>query len=348
MDPTVTRARITAVHPLWAVSGGRVTIEGAFDVDQPRLPEVRVGDVPARIVRASPRALSVLVPAQVEGGRATIRVEGVPGETAYLEVGAPFTTGLHQVDSPVFDRDGNLYVTQSGTRGQQAPVSIFRVRRDGAREAFVSGITNPTSLAFDAHGRLYVSSRFEGAVYRIKADGTIETVATDLGVACGLAFDDDGACYVGDRSGTVFRIDPVGTTTSFASLPPSVAAFHLAMGPDRHLYVTGPTLGPSDSVYRVDPGGRVEVVSSGFGRPQGLAFDARGSLHVVDALAGSSGLYRIREDGDRELALAAPSLIGLAFDPAGGLVVASADTAYRLDLKTRAASGSPSRSLRSS
>ena len=50
---------------------------------------------------------------------------GVPGETALLEVGTPLATGLHQVDNPVFDREGNLYVTYSGTRGQDVPCRFF-------------------------------------------------------------------------------------------------------------------------------------------------------------------------------------------------------------------------------
>ena len=79
----------------------------------------------------------------------------------------PLATGLHQVDNPVFDHDGNLYVTYSGTRGQEVPVSIFRVRPNGTRETFASGVVNPTSMAVDPDGRLYVSSRFEGTVYRV-------------------------------------------------------------------------------------------------------------------------------------------------------------------------------------
>ena len=72
---------------------------------------------------------------------------------------------------------------------------------------------------------------------------------------------------------------------------------------------------------------------AGFGRPQGLAFDANGSLFVVEALAGASGLYRVPPQGDPELVLSGPGLVGVAFDAHGTLVVASNDTAYRLVLK---------------
>jgi sugar lactone lactonase YvrE len=326
--------RLTAVEPLHAIEGGRVSILGSdFPVDEPRLPEVHIGDLPARVVYASPSRIAALVPSGFpEGGRASVRVAGLHSETAYVQIGTPFATGLHQVDSPAFDREGNLYVTYSGTRGLQVPVSIFRVRPNGTRETFSSGIVNPTSVAVDPENRIYVSSRFEGTVYRLDADGESHPFATDLGVACGLAFAPDGTLFVGDRSGTIFKVDRNGKAASFATLPASVAAFHLAVSPDGALYVTGPTLSPYDALYRVDSAGQVKVRSQAFGRPQGLAFDGTGMLYVVDALAGSSGVYRVPPDGDGEpeLVLAAPGLVGLAFDPRGGLVVCSNDNAYRL------------------
>src|SRR5262245_40280723 len=283
--------RVTGIQPLAAIEGGRVTILGeGFAIDGSSLPEVRIGESRARLVYASNTALAAIVPPGLESGIATVRIAGIPGETAHVDIASPFATGLHQVDNPVFDRDGNLYVTYSGTRGQQVPVSIFRVRPNGTRETFSSGIVNPTSMAVDPEGRLFVSSRFEGTVYRVASDGSIEPFATDLGVACGLAFAADGTLFVGDRSGTIFRVDREGHAATFASLPASVAAFHLAIGPDVALYVTGPTLSSYDSVYRIDTSGAVDAVHSGYGRPQGLAFDSRGALHVVEAPAGVSGL----------------------------------------------------------
>ena len=242
--------------------------------------------MPARIAFASSHRIVVTIPDDVEGGRAAIRLGDAT--LAHVSIGAAWATGLHQVDNPVFDRDGNLFVTYSGSRGQEAPVSIFRVTRAGTREPFASGIVNATSMALGPDGRLYVSSRFEGAVYRIAADGTPEQVASDLGVACGIAFDDEGWMYVGDRSGTIFRVRD-GRATAFASLPPSVAAFHLAMSPGGDLHVTAPTLGTYDPIYRIDRHGQITTIASSLGRPQGIAFGPDGLLYVIDALAGSSG-----------------------------------------------------------
>ncbi len=312
------------------MEGGRVALAGS-DLLSEVVPSVVVGQEAARTLFASSNKIVIDLPPEVEGGRTPVRIESVPGETVYLSVGAVWATGLHQVDNPVFDREGNLFVTYSGSRGQEAPISVFRVTAAGTREPFVSGIVNATSMAFGPDGHLYVSSRFEGAVYRVNEDGTHAQVASDLGVACGLTFDADGCMYVGDRSGTIFRICD-GHTSTFASLPPSVAAFHLAMSPAGELFVSGPTLGTYDHIHRINEAGEVRTVPAPFGRPQGLAFAPDGSLHVIDALAGSSGLYRFATpDSEPELVVSGGALVGVAFGPSGELVVSSNDTVYRFE-----------------
>jgi sugar lactone lactonase YvrE len=242
------------------------------------------------------------------------------------------------VDSPAFDGLGRLYVTQSGGRGTKVPVPIYRVSRQGVREPVAVEIANPTSLALGPDGAMYVSSRFEGQVYRLTTDDQVERYVGELGVPTGLAFAPDGTLFVGDRLGSVFRIMADRSVDTFATLPPSVAAFHLAVGPDRCLYVAAPTLASHDPIYRVTPDRRVEVACDGFGRPQGLAFDRQGSLYVADALAGSSGLYRVDVSVARprpELVVSAPMLVGVAVDPEGGLVLASNDTIWRLEVDVR-------------
>jgi sugar lactone lactonase YvrE len=322
---------ISSVTPLRSVEGGRVTIRGrGFPSES--VPGVSVADQRALVLFASSERIVIALPPDLESGPAPIRIENVPGETAYVTVGAAWATGLHQVDNPVFDRTGNLFVTYSGSRGQTAPVSIFRVTPEGTREPFVTGIVNPTSMTIGPDGHLYVSSRFEGAVYRVKDDGTHEQVASDLGVACGLAFDDEGKLYVGDRSGTIFRIQEA-QVEPFATLPPSVAAFHLAFSPSGDLFVSAPTLGSYDHIYRIGRDASVRSLVTPFGRPQGLAFAPdSGVLHVIDALAGAGGLYRMPDlDGEPELVASGSGFIGVAFGPSGEMAVTSTDTAYRFE-----------------
>jgi sugar lactone lactonase YvrE len=322
--------QLTSLEPVRVIEGGRLWLRGdGFPQPESTADLVTIGGLSARMAFASPDRLAVVVPAGLDGGATPVKVAWVPGATLYARVGALLATGLHQVDNPVFAPDGALYVTYSGSRGQEASVSVFRIPAGGgAREPFVHGLVNPTSMVLGPDGRLYVSSRFEGRVYRVFDDGRYEVVASDLGVACGLAFDTEGALYVGDRGGTIFRILPSGRTETFATVPPSVAAFHLAMAADGHLYVSAPTLASYDSVRRINPNGVVETLDTPFGRPQGLAFDAAGTLHVVEALAGASGVYALRPNTPPELVVAGAGLVGVAFGPSGQLAVASNESVY--------------------
>src|SRR5262245_46447599 len=153
------RPTISSVTPLRDVEGGRITLRGSgFPVDT--IPEVTIGGQRALVAFASGSRIVVTIRADVEPRPAPIRIEDLPGATAFISVAGPWATGLHQVDNPVFDAEGNLFVTYSGSRGQESPVSIFRVTRAGSREPFVSGIVNATSMAIGPDGQPLVSSRF--------------------------------------------------------------------------------------------------------------------------------------------------------------------------------------------
>jgi glucose/arabinose dehydrogenase len=147
-----------------------------------------------------------------------------------------------------------------------------------------------------------------------------------MGVATGLVFDADGNLFVGDRSGTIFKISRQRQIYVFATLEPSLAAYHLAFGPDGFLYVTGPTTSSFDSVVRISRDGHVERFYRGLGRPQGMAFDVAGNLYVAGSLGGRRGVIRIAPDAHAELFLSGPAIVGIAFSPSKALILATNNT----------------------
>ncbi|GAC1401997.1 MAG: hypothetical protein NVSMB56_17030 [Pyrinomonadaceae bacterium] len=253
---------------------------------------------------------------------------------ARFHAGKKTADDLHLVANPAFDpNDNSLYVTRSGSRGQQVPVSLFRINREG--EVFdVSGeITNPTGIAFDKTGQVFITSRLDGTVYRLTDFNEAVPFAHELGVATGLAFDIDGRMYVGDRAGTIHRVNGIGESVEWATLEASVSAYHLAFGVDNALYVTGPTVSSFDAVTRIDETGHAKVFYRGLGRPQGLAFDREGNLYVAASLRGRRGIVRITPDAkNAELVVAVPNVVGLAFSANGVMVVATNDAVYSLTL----------------
>ena len=101
--------------------------------------------------------------------------------------------------------------------------------------------------------------------------------------------------FVGDRSGTIFRVAPAEQPAVLATLPASVAAYHLAVGPDGWVYVSVPTLVVMRPIYRVSTEGASRSLTTAFGRPQGLAFDAAGIAPRRRSAGRASGVYRLEE-----------------------------------------------------
>jgi sugar lactone lactonase YvrE len=331
--------QVVDVAPAAAIAGGEVAVrlKGLTAEMLPRL-EVRFCGADAHLVSANTKRALVLVPdipidGVVQVTAATDPAHAPDGATT-LMMGKRLAANLHPVANPAFDpNDGSLFVTRSGSRGEHVPTSIYRIDSGGELKEFSGDVTNPTAIAFDRTRRMFVTSRFDGTVYRVTHDGQVVAFASDLEVATGLAFNREGEMFVGDRSGTVYRINEIGEAKRWAQHEPSVSAYHLAFGPDDNLYVTGPTVSSFDSVTRFDEQGNASVFFKGLGRPQGLAFDHNGNLYVAAALRGRRGVVKISADADKaELAVAGMNVVGLAFGPAGQMVVATNEAVYSLPL----------------
>lgn len=334
-----TAGRIVRLDPIAAIPGGEIVIECAdFAVSNIRTCNALFGTTSAHLVGASSRRVLAIAPETISG-EVEVSLESAGQRTAPARciVGAKLAEDLHPVANPAFDPDdGSLYVTRSGSRGQQYPVSLFRIDARGEITDFSGDITNPTGIAFDKTGHMFVTSRMDGTVYRITPFKEAVAFAQNLGVATGLAFDREGRMYVGDRTGTIYRINGIGEQTAWAQLEPSVSAYHLAFGPDGALYVTGPTVSSFDAVMRIDSSGEASVFYRGLGRPQGLAFDRDGNLYVAASLRGRRGIVRISPDGrEASIAVAGMNVVGLAFSATGDMIVATNDAVYSLPLGIR-------------
>ncbi|HEY3041040.1 MAG TPA: hypothetical protein VGJ66_20040 [Pyrinomonadaceae bacterium] len=330
-------ARILRIDPSLALPGAEVMIDcEALDTSDPTLCAVWFGEERAPIVALSPRRVLAIVPEIKQGSSVDVSLEsrGQRSETSGVVVAKRLAEDLHPVANPAFDPDdGSLFVTRSGSRGDQLPVTLFRIDLSGEVTEFSGDITNPTAIAFDSTGQMFVSSRMDGTVYRITPFKEAVPFATNLGIATGIAFDHSDTMYVGDRAGTIYKVNGIGEETAWAQLEPSVSAYHLGIGPDEALYVTGPTVASFDSVMRIDANGEVSVFYKDLGRPQGLAFDDSGNLLVAASLRGQRGIVRISPDGkDAEMFVAGMNLVGLAFSSTGDLAIASTDSIYLLEL----------------
>jgi sugar lactone lactonase YvrE len=330
MSQTSKSPVILSVEPSFALPGGEVVLRGRellAAVTEPT--QVLFGEAVGTIVFGCSTQLTVNVPESASGDAVTVTTPHGSASAAFT-VATLLSENLHPVSNPAVDDAGNVFVTFSGSRGQSVPTSLFRIDDESTLHAIPADVTNPTGLALDAAGNLYVSSRNDGAVYRLSTSGELSTYAEGMGVATGLAFDALGNLYVGDRSGTIFKIAPDRQIFVFATIEPSVAAYHLAFSPDGNLYVTGPSASSNDCVYVIDPHGMVTPFFSNLGRPQGLAFDLEGNLYLAASWRGRRGIIRITPSQQAALVISGPNLVGLAFDPNHALILTTTSAAFFL------------------
>jgi IPT/TIG domain len=327
---------IDRIAPAAALPGGEITIYGtSFISRQGVRPVVRFGDTEAALALASSKRLIARVPENVTAS--TIQVVNTQHESQPFPVALAYqiADNLHPVANPAVDALGNIYVTFSGPRGQRVPVSLYKIGPNYAVKPYVTSLINPTGLAVGPDGDLYVSCRHDGTIHRVSQNGQAEEWIEGMGIATGLAFDRSGNLFVGDRSGTIFKISPQREIFVFATLEPSVSAYHLAFHPGGELYVTGPTTSSYDRVYRITQGGEVHVFYRGLGRPQGMAFDQDANLYIAASFAGHRGIVRISPQGHAEHVLSGSALVGMSLLPSGRAILAANSALFTIDWNVR-------------
>jgi len=155
-----------------------------------------------------------------------VRVDPSSGSVEPYSKGAP-ARAMVNPNWPVFDEDGNLYVTDSG-HWKQNDGCIMRVTPDGETTVWCESSTGfPNGAALSADGRaLFVLESTTPALVRIAiaADGTAgarEVIAELPGtVPDGVALDSDGRAYVFYyRPDRIDRVWPDGRVETLADDP---------------------------------------------------------------------------------------------------------------------------------
>lgn len=332
--------KIIDVRPKYALPGGEVEI---LTEDFRPEPGSRFGcvadDVECRVISASSKRVMVSLPETLTGSDAA-RLQLFVGSdgneelsNSYeIQVAGVLAEEMHIVANPAVDpSDDSIIVTRSGSRGQRLENTIYRIEASGYIDELPDPVMNPTGIAFGPDGKMYVTARADGEVWVVNSNGNNSIYASGLGIATGIAFDDEGVMYVGDRSGTIYDIVGDDQGEVFAKLEPSVAAYHMAFGPDGRLFVTAPGLASSDAIYAVDSDGRVTTFFRGLGRPQGLGFDTEGNLYAAACYRGRHGIVKISADASSvEQFVAGNRIVGLCFTRNGDMIVGTNDTVYSL------------------
>lgn len=234
-----------------------------------------------------------------------------------------------------FDREGNLYVADTGNHAIRriTPQGMVSTLAGDGTPGFADGpgaqarFDGPTGIAVGADGRVYVADTYNDRIRIIAADGTVGTLAggerpgdvdgpgtlARFDTPTAVAVDAMNRVYVADlRNNAIRRVTPGGEVSTLVRAvrgdehPPVHRPLALAIAHDGVLYV--------GEMYR----GIVQIARDGsahqitgqtqaqrLSRAAGLAVADDGTLRVADA-----GAYRVHRIRPASEAPDAPQIVG--------------------------------------
>jgi glucose/arabinose dehydrogenase len=267
-------------------------------------------------------AMSLQMPA------ATDRQSEAPGEIV--------ARGFQDPVGVAVSADGRIVVSD------RAAGTIVEVGPGGRRTVLLRRLDRPAGVAFDEDGGLLVVEQRAGRVLRRDPSGAIGIVAHGLARPKWIAVGADGHLYVSSRRTRVLHLTPTGAVRTFADRLPGLDGIVVS---DGKLYAAVRRLrsdrGRSDTeivrfAVRADgSAGPMQIVLRNTARePVALAADRRGAL--VASVREERGRDRggvIKQSPAGEFATLASTLRsprGVAFEPAGHLLVVEAEPARQL------------------
>ena len=204
---------------------------------------------------------------------------------------------------------------------------------DGDIEILARDLNEPSGIAFDRAGNLFVSTfaggkSDQGQVVRVTATGQQEVIISRLTGATDVEVARDGRLYVAEfNANRISRYLPSGErewTTDIDS--PSGLAFD-AQG---KLCITSSNAG---KVHCLQPSGVLKELCAGLDTPSDLAVNADGRLVAVNF--GAQSLVSIENGTFRKLAAVPEGTIAIDYRPDGNFVVLNWDLQSATQVRNR-------------
>ena len=119
---------LTAIHPEAALPGGELTVTGTGLAPSPGAALfAEISGVPALVTLARPTRATLRIPEGTLPGELVVANGADVSNPLPVQIAIPLAENLHPVANPAVDSLGNVYATLSGNRGDQTPVSVFRI-----------------------------------------------------------------------------------------------------------------------------------------------------------------------------------------------------------------------------
>jgi sugar lactone lactonase YvrE len=193
------------------------------------------------------------------------------------------------VDGMAVDAFGNLFVSRKSESSNASDGVILKFTPDGRSSVFVSNISHPKGLAFDALGNLYLAYPDRDSILKFTPDGKRTTFASGIAHPNRLAFDAFGFLWVTDpAAGALYAITPSGVVFLIDSsdVDPELTGLNdLAFDGAGNLFLTA-----GESVVEIDSTlTTLFTIASVPGGAGGIAIEPPGTTNLSTRVSVQSG-----------------------------------------------------------
>ena len=227
---------------------------------------------------------NIYVASYDSGGRGAVSVykAGSSGNSVPIATISGMRTGLDNPFGIAVDSSGKIYVANFAGGHGRGSVTVYPANSNGNVAPIATiigddtGLDNPSGIAVDSSGKIYVANRGGGrtsassiTVYAAGSSGNVKPIATIAGPRTRLddpciAVDSTGRIYAGNASDSI-TVYPAGSN---GDVRPIAA-------------ITAPDTGDK----------------TGLSHPSGIALDAKGNIYVANAANGTENPENPNDNG---------------------------------------------------
>jgi large repetitive protein len=213
--------------------------------------------------------------------------------------------------------------------------AVFKIAPGKKPVVIGSGFNTPEGVAVDAAGDVFVADTGNNDVVEIFTNGTILNIDGELSGPTGVAVDAAGDVFIADTNNSAIR--EVTSTRTFKTIGKGFSfPSGLAVDAKGDVFVAD---SGNNAIKEIKTDGSVHFIRSGLHDPQGVALDSAGDVYIADS--GNNAVTEILANGTAvQLGSGFQNPFGIAVDLFGDVFIGDQNDSRTIELSRQTVTSS--------